>query len=47
MEIKQSVESVIDFSREMFFAGKLAVASVLDKVDTKLANAINCKEDEY
>lgn len=46
MEIKQSIESVRDLTVEIFNAGRLACASVLEKIDTKICNAINSPEDE-
>lgn len=37
--LRQGIQSLIDF-------GKVAVAGVVDAIDTRLANAINTKEDE-
>lgn len=45
MEIKNSVESIRGFSRDIFAAGKVAVAQLIEKIDTKLADAINGPED--
>lgn len=38
--------TLFDSARSIIDLGKLAVATVLSKIDTKLANAINTEEDE-
>ena len=45
MEIRTSIESTRDFALDVFHAGRLALASVIEKIDTKICDAINSPED--
>ncbi len=45
MRLGESLESIRDFSVDVFYAGRLAVAQVLDKIDSHFADAINKGED--
>jgi hypothetical protein len=45
MEFKKSVESIRDFTIDMWAAGKLVVASVIEKADRAAADSINSPED--
>lgn len=45
MEKFVSFESVRDFSRDVFNAGRLVMAQLIEKADTALADALNGKED--
>lgn len=46
MEKFVSLESIRDITVDIFHAGKVACASVIEKLDEKLCNSINTPEDE-